>query len=114
MTEIKRVHYKLNGTESPVIHLDCRTIEEAQEANRIATSNCADVEQWKDKAFADLREWMDASKDYRKTIETWAAVYIRCGRCLTEWREWCEANQVGDITAWIDAASKVVTEKRWI
>ncbi len=73
-----------------------------------------DNTEWRAKAIAALREWMLASTQPSVTIETWAAVYIRCGRCLTEWRQWCEANPISDLAAWIDAASEVVTAKRWI
>jgi len=69
---------------------------------------------WRAQALADLREWILASSQPSVTIETWAAVYIRCGRCLTEWRQWCEANPITDLAAWIDAASEVVAAKRWI
>ncbi len=69
---------------------------------------------WKADGIQKLRQWLAESKDHSKTIETWAAVYIRCGRCLTEWRAWCEANPITDLAAWIDAASEVVAAKRWI
>jgi hypothetical protein len=70
--------------------------------------------EWKTKALTDLRDWMLASSQPTVTIETWAAVYIRCGRCVKEWRQWCEDNPIGDLAAWIDAASEVVAAKRWI
>ena len=70
---------------------------------------------WRAKAIVDLYEWMQASKDYRKTVELWAAVYIRCGSCLRGWQDWCAENPIGDdLPAWIEAATRIVTEKRWI
>ncbi len=69
---------------------------------------------WKADGIEKLREWILASNQPSVTAETWAAVYIRCGRCLTEWRAWCEANPITDLAAWIDAASEVVAAKRWI
>jgi hypothetical protein len=74
-----------------------------------------DAEKWRAKALTDLQDWMLASSQPSVTIETWAAVYIRCGRCLTEWRQWCEENPVGnDLPGWLEAAQRIVTEKRWI
>jgi hypothetical protein len=71
-------------------------------------------EHWRSKALADLRDWMLASSQPSVTADTWASVYIRCGRCLTEWRQWCEDNPIGDLASWIDAASEVAAAKRWI
>jgi len=74
-----------------------------------------DAELWRAKALHDLREWMLAAQDRAKMIDLWAAVYIRCGACLRGWQEWVAENPIGDdLPAWIDAATKVVTEKRWI
>jgi hypothetical protein len=70
---------------------------------------------WRAKALADLREWMLASSQPSVTIETWAAVYIRCGRCLTEWREWRVENPIGDdLPGWLELAKAIVIEKRWV
>ena len=84
------------------------------EHNKIVRFEAPNADEWRVKALADLREWMLASSQPNTTIEAWAAVYIRCGRCLMEWRQWCEANPITDLTAWIDAASEVVAAKRWI
>ncbi len=81
---------------------------------RFERPEASDTEQWRTKALADLRNWMLASSQPAVTIETWAAVYIRCGRCVKEWRQWCEDNPIGDLASWIDAASEVVAAKRWI
>jgi hypothetical protein len=84
------------------------------ERNSVIKFEAPDRPDWRAQALADLREWMLASNQPSVTAETWAAVYIRCGRCLTEWRAWCEANPITDLATWIDAASEVVAAKRWI
>lgn len=72
---------------------------------------------WRAKAIVDLYEWMQASDDYNKTIQIWAAVYIRCGTCargFSAWYESCEVGPEDDLSAWLEAAKNVVLEKRWI
>lgn len=117
MSEVKRVHYKINGTESPVIHLECRTSEEQAEARQLARASYPGESAWRDKAIVDLYEWMQASNNYSKTIQIWAAVYIRCGTCARGFAAWCEECEIGpedDLPAWLEAAKKIVLEKRWI
>jgi hypothetical protein len=70
---------------------------------------------WTAKGLSDLREWMLASQNTAKTICTWQATYIQCGACLLAWQDWCAANPIGDdLPGWIQAAQRIVTEKRWI
>jgi hypothetical protein len=74
-----------------------------------------DIQEWRKKAFSELSQWMLESKDYPQTADLWAAVYIQCGSCLRGWQDWCAANPIGDdLPGWIEAATRIVTEKRWI
>jgi hypothetical protein len=76
-----------------------------------------DLTLWRAKAIVDLHEWMKTSKDYRKTVDLWAAVYIRCGTCyrgFLAWYDECEVGPEEDLEAWLESATKIVTEKRWI
>ncbi len=75
------------------------------------------IEAWREKAITQLREWLAVSKDHRKTIETWAAVYIKCGTCARGFAAWYEDFDPGpedDLEAWIEAAIEVITRNRWI
>jgi hypothetical protein len=74
-----------------------------------------ELKDWQESAIATLREWLASSKDHPKTADLWAAVYIQCGSCLRGWQDWCEGNPIGDdLPGWIEAATRIVTEKRWI
>ena len=107
MTEIKRVHYKINGTESPVIHLECRSPEEQAKARQLAKAAYPGESAWHAKALADLETFGSKA--------TWAEVYIRCGRCKREWDAWLAKNPVTEpLDEWIAKAKSVVMEKRWI
>jgi len=62
---------------------------------------------WTDRAMKDLAAF--------ESKTTWAEVYIRCGRCKREWNAWLAENPIGnDLPGWLEAATKIVTEKRWI
>jgi hypothetical protein len=76
-----------------------------------------DLTLWRAKAIVDLHEWMQKSKDYRKTVDLWAAVYIKCGTCYRGFLAWYEEFDPGpedDLPGWLEAAKRIVTEKRWI
>lgn len=107
MTELRRVKYKLTSEGTPVIHLECRPIEDAIEARRISQASISTDESWQAKAIASLSKFDDK--------RLWSEVYIRCGRCKREWDAWLKENPVGDdLAGWIEKAAKVVTENRWI
>jgi hypothetical protein len=67
---------------------------------------------WKADGIQKLREWMDKSKDYSKTIETWAAVYIRCGACYRGFQEWVKENPIAE--GWTERAIETIEKNRWI
>ncbi len=73
--------------------------------------------EWKQKSFSEIKMWLAESKDYRKTVETWVAVYIQCGTCyrgFLAWLDECEIGPEDDLPGWIESAVQIVTEKRWI
>jgi hypothetical protein len=77
----------------------------------------SDPLEWKQKAFIELKEWLAESKDHAKTIDLWAAVYVRCGRCARGFRAWYESCEIGpedDLESWIKAAIETIEKNRWI
>jgi hypothetical protein len=87
------------------------------EHNKIVRFEAPDLTLWRAKAIVDLYEWMQASNDYRKTVDLWAAVYIKCGTChrgFLAWFDECEVGPKDDLLEWLKAAQEIVTEKRWI
>lgn len=70
---------------------------------------------FRDKALSDLQTWLETSTDTAKTIEAWQAVFIRCGRCLVEWKAWVEQNPVTEpVSDWVKLATAEIIEKRWV
>jgi hypothetical protein len=72
----------------------------------------AEFIQWKAKAFTELRQWLTESKDHSKTIDLWAAVYIRCGACFRGFQEWVKANPYSE--GWTERAIETIEKNRWI
>jgi hypothetical protein len=91
-----------------------RVIERTQRI-KFEKPDAPDLTLWRAKAIVDLYEWMKSSKDYSQTADLWSAVYIQCGACLRGWQDWCADNPIGDdLPGWIESATRIVTEKRWI
>ncbi len=113
MTEVRRVRYSLNGTEHPVVHLECRKIDNEIEVKRVGTCVERTNSAWQAKAFTELRNWLKVSSDKQKTVETWAATYLSCGACyrgFTAWAARCKAETLG----WLPLAIEAIKKNRWI
>ena len=82
---------------------------------QIKRPEAPDMTLWRNQGIRHLQEWMVESSDYDKTIEIWEVCYVQCGSCLKSWREWRSENPIGDdLPGWLESATKIVTEKRWI
>ena len=71
-----------------------------------------DVLEWKEKAFSELKEWLAESKDHAKTVDLWAAVYIRCGACYRGFQGWLKENPISE--GWTERAIETIEKNRWI
>lgn len=125
MSEVRRVRYKLTGEGAPVIYLECRTIEEAREARRLATAHTS--EEAIGKALEALRSFVSPDPTPTKirgrmiTIarqdkaRLWSEAYIQCGPCKRAWQDWFAANPMGDDwEAWLDKAEATIRENGWV
>lgn len=125
MSEVRRVRYKLTGEGAPVIHLECRSIEEAKEARRLATAMTS--EEAIGKAIEALRSFVSPDPKPRSIrgrmmiltrldmAVLWSEAWIQCGPCKRAWQDWFAANPIGDDwAAWLDRAEKVIRENGWV
>jgi len=71
-----------------------------------------DPSEWKRKAFNELKEWLAESKDHTKTIDLWAAVYIRCGSCARGFQDWVKDNPYSE--GWTERAIETIEKNRWV
>jgi hypothetical protein len=63
--------------------------------------------EWRQQALEALVEW--------RNKQSWAAVYLNCGRCYRGFIEWLEANPaVEPLDEWLSKAKSIIAEKRWI
>lgn len=69
--------------------------------------------EWREQSIRDLQEWLSSSNDYEKTIQTWQAVYLKCGRCVTEFNQYAKDNPVVDVQSWIAKTVKQIEKRRW-
>lgn len=73
------------------------------------------LQRWRQDAFTALQTWLETSTNTAKTIEAWQAVFIRCGRCLVEWKVWVEQNPVTEpVSEWVERATAEILAKRWV
>ena len=113
MSEIRRVSYSLTGEGVPVIHHECRTVEETRQAFMLAMAMT--IEQAQEKMIAELASWLEVSANYQKTVDLWAAAYVRCGTCRNAWARWLADNPIGDDwRSWIELARARIVENQWV
>lgn len=77
------------------------------ERNTVVRFEPPSLEQWRQRALDELETYQDK--------QTWAEVYIRCGKCKRGWDAWLAENPVSEpLKDWLAKAKSVVMEKRWI
>lgn len=63
-----------------------------------------DQSEWREQALEALKNWQNK--------RSWAAVYLRCGKCYREFIEWMEANPISE--GWTERAIETIEKNRWI
>lgn len=123
MTEIRRVSYTLTGEAAPVIHLECRSAEEARQAYMLATAMSR--EEMIAAHIDSLRQFLTAPIKPSKRmgivytpserVQIWAANYIQCGPCKRAWDEWFTSHPLGDdMDSWLADVEVALQQNLWL
>jgi hypothetical protein len=116
MSELRKVSYTLTGDGAPVIRLECRTVQEAQQQRQVAGIT---YEQAKEAYFNTLETFIRSPKlktTYSLTdrVVMWADCYIQCGACKRAWSIWFADNPIVDIDEWLVKVKEKIESGGWL
>lgn len=118
---IRRVSYTLKGTDAPVIHLECRTPEQAKQDYEM--SNGCTYEQAVQHYCEALEEFIRNDKpsprlkivySLHDRARMWADAYIQCGSCKHKWNLWYAENPIDNVDEWLLKAKERIRNGSWV